>query len=83
MAEKKRVMYVGFKGDQGAAFEIHGLRFEPRKVYSVSDKVFEWARHQRGFTEVAGVSTTEIDFPSFSLKNLNSPSGGSFLGSLM
>jgi len=67
--DKKRVMYVGFKGDRGSPFNAHGLRFESRKVYPVSENVWKWARWQKGFVEVEGVTNIELDWPKTEFKS--------------
>lgn len=71
MKEKKfrRVIYVGHPSPDGVSlkrnekFRMHGLEFERGVVYPVSDDLFDWAIHIRGFTEVEGVTTIPLDFP--------------------
>ena len=67
---KKRVVYVGppspdgvLMGDVGGDFVAHGMKFEKRVVQPVSDHVYEWAVHQRGFVPIDRVATTVLDFP--------------------
>jgi hypothetical protein len=88
MKEKKfrRVMYVGHPSPDGillknidSKFKMHGLEFERGVVYPVSDGLFDWASHIRGFAEVIGVTTVPLDFPHVyvgsDLSEMQTPSG--------
>lgn len=70
--EIKKIMYIGYKGDQNTPFEAHGISFEKGVVYPVSKDVWEWARFQRSFVEVRKTSNRMLDwFREGSLGSIN------------
>jgi hypothetical protein len=70
--ETKRIMYIGYPGDQGTSFMFHGsIEFPARTVVPVSDELYECVRHIHKFTTVDAVTYTLLDFPNRIVSGVN------------
>lgn len=62
--EVKQMMYLGYPGDRGAPFMLHGsIAFYPRHVQPVSNQLYELVKRMHKFTEVEGQFYKVLDFP--------------------
>jgi len=67
--EVKKIIYVGYPGDQASPYDFQKIKFEPRTVQPVSDEVFEMVRHIRGFHEVTSVKNAVVSIVSGQFMN--------------
>ena|SRR3990167_6533209 len=62
-ANKLRLLYIGYKGDQGTAFEYKGVSFMPRQVHNVTPSVYDVFKNFHNFIVVDGIKEIPLHFP--------------------